>query len=81
MKVRVQLFAVAKELAGCEVVECELAEGARVAELREALAAQYPALAGILSHSMFSVDQQYAENDDVLSETAEVACLPPVSGG
>lgn len=81
MNVRVQLFAVAKQRAGCESVDVLLADGAKVADLRRALAAQVPDLSTILPHAMFAVNMEYADDDAVIPQGAAVACIPPVSGG
>lgn len=81
MSVEVKLFAVARQLAGSDTIRIELREGATVAELRAALAQQYPDLANVLRHVMFALDADYASDDTVISPTAEIACIPPVSGG
>ena len=79
--IRVRLFAVARQLAGCDALEMKLAEGATIADLRRALAERAPALAAVLPHVLFSVNAEYAANDRVIPLGAEVACIPPVSGG
>jgi molybdopterin converting factor subunit 1 len=81
MTVRVRLFARAKDLAGTEVVSVNLPAGATVADLRRTLAAEYPALAGLLSRCAVAVDDEFAEDALTLPADAEVALLPPVSGG
>ncbi|MGH7169951.1 MAG: MoaD/ThiS family protein [Gemmataceae bacterium] len=81
MIVHVQLFARARDLACTGQVDTELAEGATVADLRRRLAADNPALAGLLERSAIAVDNDFAEDSRVLSANAEVALLPPVSGG
>lgn len=81
MNVRVRLFAVAKELAGCDSVSLDLPEGSTVAQLRVRLAAEVPALAAVLPQVLFAVGSEYAPNDAVLGAGSEVACIPPVSGG
>ena len=81
MKVRVKLFAVAKELAGRDELELELDNSATVAGLRAAVEEKYDELRRILRHAMWAVDGQYAANDVMLTETSEVAIIPPVSGG
>lgn len=81
MKISIQLFAVAKELARCEAVEVELPLGATVADLRQALVAGVPALTGILGQLKFAIDEEYAAEGTPLCEGAKVACIPPVSGG
>ena len=81
MTVRVQLFAVARQLAGADAIELELAGGATVGDLRRALASQVPALAGLIGQMLFAVNAQYAADDAILPPRAEAACIPPVSGG
>jgi molybdopterin converting factor subunit 1 len=81
MKVEVKLFAVARQLAGCERVGVELPAGATVRDLRAALLKESPALASIAPMLLFAVDREYAGDESVLSEDADVACIPPVSGG
>lgn len=79
MRVRALLFAGLREAAGRDALELELPEGARVRELRAAAQELAPALA---AHSYaVAVDAAYAAEDQPLAEGAEVALLPPVSGG
>ena len=81
MKVRVKLFAVAKELAGRDEIELELHDGASLADLRAAVEKKSDALRPVLRHAMWAVDGQYASDDVKLTERSEVAIIPPVSGG
>jgi molybdopterin synthase sulfur carrier subunit len=81
VKVSIRLFAVAKDIAGCDSLWLDLPESATVAQLRERLAAEMPALAAVLPQVLFAVGNDYARDDTVLSERSEVACIPPVSGG
>ena len=81
MTVRVRLFARARDLAGADAVTIELRDGATVSELRRRLAESVPALAGLLERSAVGVDEEYAEDGAVIPAGAEVAVIPPVSGG
>ena len=81
MIVRVRLFARAKDLAGTDVVSVDVALNARVADLRRRLADHVPALAPLLARSALAVNEEFARDDQLLSPGAEVALLPPVSGG
>jgi len=81
MEVQVKLFAVAREAAGRDVVTLALPDGATVADLRAALVTAVPQLAGAVRSLLFAVDAAYAADDAPLSPGAEVACIPPVSGG
>lgn len=81
MPTRVRLFARARELLNAESVEVELPAGATVGDLRQALAARYPALGNLLGRSALAVHDEFAEDALTLPVAAEVALLPPVSGG
>ena len=81
MNVRVRLFAAAKEAAGRGAVEIELPEGASIAQLRRRLAEQIPQLSGLLPRVLFAIGTQYAQDTDAIPPGADVACIPPVSGG
>ncbi|HMC11661.1 MAG TPA: MoaD/ThiS family protein [Pirellulaceae bacterium] len=81
MKVRVKLFAVAKELAGCDELSVELPDVATIRDLRGAIVTVAPALARIMPHALWAVGAEYANDDTALNEKSEVALIPPVSGG
>ena len=81
MTFRVSLFAHFRDLAQTDTLVVELPEGATVGDLRRRLATAYPAMAGLLGHSGVAVDGEFAEDGLVLPARAEVAILPPVSGG
>ncbi|MBC8327439.1 MAG: MoaD/ThiS family protein [Planctomycetes bacterium] len=80
MRFRVLLFAGLRDRVGAEVLECELSEAeASVAGLRLALERQRPELAGQVYR--VAVDAAYAVDGDRLPPGAELALIPPVSGG
>ena len=82
MKIRVLLFATLKQRAGRAELALELPEGAAVGAARAALAEKFPALdEGVLGRALAAVNQEFAADEDVLHEGAELAFFPPVSGG
>ena len=81
MRLRVQLFARAKDLVGATSVTLELPEGATVAQVRRRLAEERPALAALLERSVLAVDNEFADDNTIVPTGAEIALLPPVSGG
>lgn len=81
MIVRVKLFAAAKQIAGRDVVEIDLTEDASVGELRRQLVVAIPHMADLAGHALFAVDSEYANDATKISPGADVACIPPVSGG
>jgi sulfur-carrier protein len=81
MKVRVKLFAVAKELAASDELVIDVPAGATIADLRAATVAAVPALERIIPHSLWAIGTEYVRDSTKLDETSDVALLPPVSGG
>jgi sulfur-carrier protein len=81
MRVTIKLFAAARESIGADEVLIELADGSSVADLRRALSMAHPGLAPLVERSMFAVNASYAKDLDLIPSGAEVACIPPVSGG
>lgn len=77
----VLFFARARDLAGADRVTVDLSDGATVAELRRHLADRFPRLAGLLEHSAIAVNGEFAHDAMSIAVDAEVALLPPVSGG
>lgn len=53
----------------------------RVADLRQILSGRFPLLDERLKNALVAVNQQYAEDDDLIQPGDEVAFFPPVSGG
>ncbi len=80
MSIQILYFAGAREAAGASRETLERAP-ATVAELRRALEGAHPALARILPRCRIAVDQEFAPDDAPLRDGAEVAIVPPVSGG
>jgi molybdopterin converting factor subunit 1 len=81
MRIQVKLFAVARQRAGRDCVEVELPAAATARQLRGALVEQHHSLADVVAHSRLAIDNQYAADETVIRPAAEVALIPPVSGG
>ena len=81
LTVTVLLFASARDAVGASETTVELPAGSTVADLRVALSAAFPKLASVLPTAHIAVDQEYAEPGVVIPARAEVALIPPVSGG
>jgi molybdopterin converting factor subunit 1 len=82
VNVNVRLFALARQRAGRAEVALELAEPATVAALKRALASNVPELAPLIPQLMIAIDADYAHDDQApIPPGAEVAAIPPVSGG
>jgi molybdopterin converting factor subunit 1 len=81
MILRVKLFAVARQRAERDSIEVEVPDRATVRQLRGAIVEQFPPLAGVLAHARLAVNSDYVSDDAMIPAGAEVAIIPPVSGG
>jgi MoaE-MoaD fusion protein len=73
-------FAAAREAAGTDRESLPAAVGS-VGALRLLLAERHPALSRILPRCRLAVDRELAAEGDPVPDGAEVAVIPPVSGG
>ena len=83
MKINLLYFAALREQLGAAEV-FELAEGATVGQLRDLLIERSDAHAAALTRKRTirsAVDKVLSREDAVLSDGAEVAFFPPVTGG
>jgi len=79
--VRVLYFASLKDRAGASEETIEVPETLDVAALWAALQERHPRLREVTTRPLAACDLTYAGWDRSLSGVAEVAFLPPVSGG
>lgn len=77
----VLLFARARDLLGAERIDIPAPPPITVGDLRRLLIDRYPHAAGLLEKSAFAVADEYAGDGVEIPAGAEVALLPPVSGG
>jgi sulfur-carrier protein len=78
-KYKLRAFGVTKEILGGKEIVVE-AKASTVGGLRTFLEEKYPEITGLKS-LMIAVNSVYAEDTQPLSETDEIALIPPVSGG
>jgi molybdopterin synthase catalytic subunit len=81
VNVTVLFFAQARERAGRAEASIEIHDGGRVADVLERLRRDHPGLAALEPHLAIAVDGVLAGPRTVLTPGAELALLPPVSGG
>ncbi len=80
-KVEVRLFAAARDAVGRERVPARVPLDGTVADLLRHLEDAHPAAAPVLRTCRVAVDLEFAAPGDEIPEGAEVALVPPVSGG
>ncbi len=81
MKISLQLFARARDLAGTSPITLDLPDDATVDSLRQALLAEYPQLKDLSESLLWAVNHEYVTSQHQISPQDSVACFPPVSGG
>ena len=82
MRIRIIAFATAAEHLGARETELELADGSSVADLLGHLQSQHPGFRELKTRLAIAVGGRLIDDDsDPLTDGAEVALLPPVSGG
>jgi len=79
--VQVLYFAQARERAGRGSQTLELPAAARLDAALARIRTEHPSLVPLWDHLAIAVDGVLAPNDAELREGAEIALLPPVSGG
>lgn len=79
MKIKVLAFGIAKDIFGGSAINLNI-DGNTTVDLKIALEKQYPRLNQLRSY-MIAVNNEYASDDRALTETDEIALIPPVSGG
>lgn len=81
MKVTLECYGLLTEICG-DVCELSLDRpDARVADVLDALAAQYPAVAGHIPQLACANGDSLVTRDASVGDGARLALLPPVSGG
>ncbi|MDR2231148.1 molybdopterin synthase sulfur carrier subunit [Elizabethkingia ursingii] len=80
MKLKILAFGITKDILGGAEKEIELTDEITVKDLKTKLESEFAELKRLKSY-FIAVDDEYAEDDQVIISTNEVAIIPPVSGG
>ena len=81
MQLDVLLFASLRDAVDTPVISLDLPEPITAASLLKKIEEKYPPLRGQLDHVRVAVDQEFQRGEEVIPPGAEVALIPPVSGG
>jgi sulfur-carrier protein len=81
LTVTVKLFAAYQDAYGVSELCLRLPIGTTVAEVRDRLITEHPALEEWRGLTRFGVNLEFAEPDTVLQDGDELVLIPPVSGG
>ena len=81
MRVRVQLFARLRDLAGSPSLACDVPPGSAVADVWRVVVERHTALGPFGGSVSCAVNDDFARMTTAVADGDEVAFLPPVSGG
>jgi molybdopterin converting factor subunit 1 len=79
--VKALFFATLRDHVGVRSIELRIPAQTNVAELKSLLIEKFPVLKGLMGHLLISVNQEYAFDEAIIPDKAEIALFPPVSGG
>jgi molybdopterin converting factor subunit 1 len=80
-KIKVLFFATLHEYVGEKSVNLEIPIGMTVKGLTDVLVITYPGLEKVRYSMIVAINREYAADEQVIPEGAEIAFFPPVSGG
>ncbi len=81
MIIKIEAFAILKDLFGQEFLEYELPERTTAGKLLDSLSKTYPNSEQILNVTRVAHQDEYLSQSEVLMEGESYALIPPVSGG
>lgn len=81
MKVRIELFAVFRDMAGQGHITLEFDHPPNITSLKSRLQSMWPHHSDLLCKSRFAVNNQFRDDHYVIESGDETALIPPVSGG
>ncbi len=81
MSVTVFFFGQAKQKTGKDSVPFTITRSESIKTFKENLLKQFPELAGLKNSLAFSINCEWAQENDRLNSKDEVGVLPPISGG
>jgi len=79
--IKLLFFATLRDRAGTKSMELEIADELTIQGLKHKLAVDYPNLAQSMSSVLVTINREYAFDEAVVPQNAEIALFPPVSGG
>ena len=80
-RIKVLFFATLRDRAGTKSFELEIPTDTTVQALKGLVVDTYPGLKETMDTVVISINREFAFDESIVPESAEVAMFPPVSGG
>ena len=79
--IKILFFATLRDRAGTKSFETDIPENTTVRDLKDMVVEAYPALKDTMDTVVISINREFAFDESLIPDEAEVAMFPPVSGG
>ena len=79
--VKLLFFATLRDRAGAKSMELDIPLDLTIQGLKEKLSNEHPNLKDSMKSVLITINREYAFDEAVIPQNAEVAMFPPVSGG
>jgi molybdopterin converting factor subunit 1 len=80
-RVKLLFFATIRDRAGAKSMEIDIPEDMTVQGLKDKLAGDMPKLKESMSSVLVTINREYAFDEAIVPQNAEIGMFPPVSGG
>jgi molybdopterin converting factor subunit 1 len=80
-RVKLLFFATLRDRAGTKSVELDIPPDLTIQGLKDKISSEYPSLKESMSSVLITINREYAFDDALIPQNAELAMFPPVSGG
>lgn len=80
-RVKLLFFATLRDRAGTKSMELEIPPDLTVQGLKDKISNEYPNLKEAMASVLITINREYAFDEAVIPQNAELAMFPPVSGG
>jgi molybdopterin converting factor subunit 1 len=79
--IKLLFFATLRDRAGTKSMELDIPSELTVQGLKDKISSEYPTLKASMSSVLITINREYAFDEAVIPQNAELAMFPPVSGG
>jgi len=80
-RIKLLFFATIRDRAGTKSMEFEIPDDLTVQGLKDKIAEEYPNLRESMKSVLVTIEREYAFDEAIIPQGAELAMFPPVSGG
>jgi molybdopterin converting factor subunit 1 len=79
--VKLLFFATLRDRAGTRSMELDISDDLTIQGLKDKLTVEYPNLKDSMHSVLITINREYAFDEAVIPQNAEIGMFPPVSGG